>query len=77
MANGYRARLISAVSDGTNIYCEVEVSSASQTYPSIYPTFKVGTTAATVRAYLQTIANNAPTLADDIAALVGQATAGA
>ena len=77
MANGYRAKVLSAVSDGTNIFLEVEVSSGSQTFPLIRPTFKVGTTAATIQTYIQTIANNGPTLAADISTLVGTTVNGA
>lgn len=77
MANGYRVRLLSAVSDGTNIFCEIEVSSPTQTYALIRPMFRVGTTAATITAYLQTIANNAPTLAADVSAIIGSSTTGA
>lgn len=77
MANGFRARVFSAVSDGTNIFLEVEIQSPTQTYQMIRPTFKVGTSAATITAYLQTLANNAPTLAADVVAIVGQFVQGA
>jgi hypothetical protein len=77
MANGYRVRVVSAMTDGTNIFLEVEISSPTQTYPIIRPMFKVGTSAATIQTYLQTIANNAPALASDIAVLVGQTVSGA
>lgn len=77
MANGYGARLVSAVSDGTNIYTEVEVTSPTQTYPIVRPVFKVGTSAATITSYLQVLANNAPTLAADVSAIVGKSVTGA
>jgi hypothetical protein len=77
MPNPYKVTVRSAVSDGTNIFLEVEVSSGAQTYPLIRPTFRVGTTAATIRTYLQTIANNQPTLADDVAALTNSPVQGA
>lgn len=77
MANGYKVRLFSAVSDGTNIFTEVEIQGPGQTYPIIRPVFKVGTTAAQISAYLQVIANNAPTLAADVSAIIGQFVNGA
>lgn len=77
MANGYRVRIASAVSDGTNIFLEVEVISPTQTFPLLRPTFKVGTAASVLTSYLQTIANNGPALASDVSALVGQTVNGA
>jgi len=77
MANGYKVKVVSAVTDGTNIFTTVQIDSPTQTYEPIRPVFKVGTSAATITAYLQTIANNAPTLAADVAAIVGQSVAGA
>lgn len=77
MANGYKVRLLSATSDGTNIYTEVEIYDGTKTLPLIYPTFKVGTAAATITAYLQQIADNAPTVADDIVAIVQKTVSGA
>lgn len=77
MPNTYKVTVKSAVSDGTNIFLEVEISSGSQTYPLIRPTFRVGTTASTINTYLQNIANNQPTLASDVASLVNQSVQGA
>lgn len=77
MANGYKVRVASAATDGTNIFLEVEITSPTQTYPILRPVFKVGTSAATIQAYLQTIANNAPALSADIAVLVGTSVQGA
>jgi hypothetical protein len=77
MANAYKVTLKSAVSDGTNIFCEIEISSGAQTYPLIYPVFKVGTSAATINSYMQVIANNQPTLADDVAAITNVPVLGA
>lgn len=71
MANAYKVVVRSAVTDGTNIFLEVEITSGAVTFPLIRPIFKVGTTAATIQSYLQTIANNQPTLATDVATLVG------
>lgn len=77
MANAYRVTVKSAVSDGTNIFLEVEIFSGTQTFQLIRPAFKVGTTAATIQAYLQNIANNQPTLAADVATLVNVPIVGA
>lgn len=77
MANGFKVRIESAVSDGTNIFLELKISSPTQTYPNIYPTFKVGTTAATIDAYCQSIANTGPTLASAISEIVGKNYSGA
>lgn len=77
MPNAYKVTVKSAVSDGTNIFLEVEIFSGTQTYPLLRPTFRVGTTAAAIRAYLQAIANNQPVLADDVAALTNNSVQGA
>lgn len=71
MANGYRVTIDSIASDGTNLFVEVRISSGTTTFPTIVPVFPVGTSAASITAYIQTIATNGPTLASDIAALVG------
>lgn len=77
MANGYRVRLESAVSDGTNIFTEMKISSPTQTLPIIRPVFKVGTSGATILAYMQTIADNGATLASDVSEIIGQNVSGA
>lgn len=77
MANAYRVTVKSAVTDGTNIFLEVEIFSGTQTFQLIRPTFKFGTTAATIQAYLQTIANNQPALAADIGTLINVPIIGA
>lgn len=77
MANGFRARIINAVSDGTNIFLDIETSSATRTHPLLTVQFKVGTTAATILAYLQTIADNGGVVADDVRAICGQYVQGA
>lgn len=71
MANAYTVRVISITSDGTNLFLEVQLDTGIQTLPIIRPTFEVGTTFAQIQSYLQTIANNQPTLASDLPALVG------
>jgi hypothetical protein len=76
MANGYKVRLASAATDGTNIFLEIEITSPTQTYPLVRPVFKVGTAASVITAYLQNIATTGPSLTADISALVGQSVAG-
>ena len=77
MANGYKVRIESAVSDGTNIFLVVKIASPTQTYELIRPVFKVGTTAATIDTYMQSIADTGPTLATAISDIVGKVYAGA
>lgn len=77
MANGFKVRIESAVSDGTNIFLAVKIASPTQTYELIRPIFRVGTTAATIDTYMQAIADGGPTLASAISDLVGKVYAGA
>lgn len=70
MANSYRVTLKAAADDGTNTYCEIEVSDGTRTFPLLRPAFPTGTSAATITAYMQVIANNQPTLAADIQSLM-------
>jgi hypothetical protein len=77
MANPYRVTLRGAADDGTNTYCEIEVSDGSHTFPLIRPVFPTGVSAATIQAYMQVIANNQPTLAADIQALINVPVLGA
>ena len=77
MANAYTVKVNSVVSDGTNIYLEVQINTGSQTLPVIYPTFEVGTSYATIKTYLQAIADSQPTLASDLPPLVGLTVVGA
>lgn len=76
MANGFRVTLKSALSDGTNIFTEIEIYANGVTQPIIRPVFKVGTTAATITSYMQTIATNGSTLASDVSAIVGSSVLG-
>ncbi len=77
MANAYTVKVISIVSDGTNIFVECQINTGSQTLPIIRPTFPVGTPRATIVSYLQTIANNQPTLPSDLPDLVSATIVGA
>lgn len=76
MANGFRVTVDSIASDGTNYFLSVRISSGATTFPNIFPEFPIGTSAATITAYLQTIATNGPTLPSDIAALVNSSVLG-
>lgn len=58
--------------DGTNIFVEAAICDGSRTMPDIRPVFQVGTTAAAIDSYMQVVANNAPVLAADVAALVNK-----
>jgi hypothetical protein len=71
MANPYRVFIRSISTDGTNLYVEAEVFDGLHAFPAIRPTFMVGTTAATITNYLQTVANNQPVLDGTLGALVG------
>lgn len=72
----YTVQVLSASTDGTNIFLEVSISDGTTTFPYVYPVFEVGTTAATITAYLQAIATARPTLASAIADLVGTKVTG-
>jgi len=77
MANAYKVTIKSISTDGTNLFVEVSIFDGEHTLPSIFPVFPVGTTAATIRAYVQVIANNQPTLTRDLQDLVNLSIAGA
>jgi hypothetical protein len=65
-----KATVRSVASDGTNIFLEVEVYNGDITLPLLRPVFPVGTTAADITTYLQTIANNRPVAAQAINELI-------
>lgn len=77
MANPYSVTLRAAADDGTNTYCEMEITDGTRTFPLVRPAFPTGTSAATIKAYMLVIANNQPTLAADIQALVNVPVLGA
>lgn len=77
MANAYRVTCRSIVSDGTNIFLEVEIYNGSQTLPLIRPVFEVGTSRSTILAYLQQIADNQPVLSGSLLDLVNNVVVGA
>lgn len=70
MANPYSVTITSIATDGTNLYVSASVSDGTHTIPSITPVFPVGTSASTIKAYFQVVANNQPVLTSDIAVLV-------
>ena len=70
MANSYRVTLRAAADDGTNTYTEMEITDGARTFPLIRPVFPTGTTAATIQAYMQVIANNQPTISTGIQTLI-------
>lgn len=71
-----KATIRSIATDGTNLYVEVEVFTGDVTEPLIRATFPAVTTAAAISSYVQTIANNRPSLTADIAALVNTSVTG-
>lgn len=77
MANAYRVVCRSIVSDGTNIFLEVEIYNGTTTLPIIRPVFEVGTSRATILAYLQQIADNQPALNASLLDLVNLTVVGA
>lgn len=77
MANGYKVKIESAVSDGANIFLVVQIKSPTQTFELIRPVFKVGTSASTIDTYMQAIADAGPTLATAISEMVGKMYVGA
>ena len=73
----YKLTINSIVSDGTNYYFSTTVDDGVHALPPITATFPVGATQAEVDSYMQTVANNAPSLAREIAELVGKTYTGA
>lgn len=70
MANPYRVLIRNITTDGTTIYVEAQIFDGVHAFPDIRPTFMVGTSAATITAYLQTVANAQPVLDPTLGALV-------
>ena len=77
MANGYKVRIDSIGTDGTNYFVTLLINDGIHALPPITPVFPVTITAAQIDAYIQTIADNGSTLADSIAALSGKTYTGA
>ncbi len=78
MANGYKVRIDSISTDGTNYYVTILVNDGAHALPPITPVFPVsGTTAAQIDTYMQAIADNGSSLTSDIAALSGKTYTGA
>lgn len=77
MANGYKVRIDSIGTDGTNLFVTVLINDGVHALPPITPVFPVGTTASQIDTYIQVIADNGYTLTGDIAALSGKTYTGA
>lgn len=71
MANPYKVFVRSISTDGTSLFLEVEVFDGLHTFPTIHPSFAVGTTAAEIRTYLQTIVDSQPILEPEFHSLIG------
>ncbi len=73
----FKVTVTNVVNDGTNLFISAMIyDGGEKTMGPITPVFPVGTTAAQVASYLQTVANNAPTLTRDIASLIGSVVTG-
>jgi hypothetical protein len=77
MSNPYTVKIGSIVDDGTNIFVDLSICDGQHTFPTVTPFFAHGTTAATIQAYAQVIANNQPTLDGSLGALVNTVIKGA
>lgn len=73
MANPtWTVTVLSLATDGINLYLEVQISNGQTTFPIIRPVFELGTTVATIEAYLQSVADIHPTIFSDVAVLCGR-----
>ncbi len=73
----FKVTVTNVVADGTNIYVSANIyDGGEKTMGPITPVFPSDATAATIRAYFQAVANNAPTLSRDIASLIGTTVTG-
>ena len=77
MANGYKVRIDSIGTDGTNYFVTLSINDGVHALPPITPVFPVTMTVAQIDAYIQVIADNGSTLAADVAALSGKTYTGA
>lgn len=78
MANGFKVRLDSIATDGTNYFVTITVNDGAHASPPMTPVFPVsGASAGEIDTYIQAIADNGSSLTSDIAALVGKTYTGA
>lgn len=77
MANGYKLKVDSISTDGTDLFFVISINDGVHALPPITPMFPVGTSASKIDTYLQAIVDNGATLAFDIAALSGKTYTGA
>jgi hypothetical protein len=73
----YTLKIKNMATDGTNIFMEVAVSDGATTMPDIRPTFPADATVASINTYMQSIADNAPTLGRIYQELTGKTYTGA
>lgn len=76
MANGYKVRIDSITTDGTNLFVTILINDGIHGLPPITPVFPVGTSAAAITAYVQAVATAGPTLTSDISTIVGSTVSG-
>ena len=78
MPNGYKLRIDSISTDGTNYFFSITVNDGAHALPPITPSFPVdGTTVTQINTYMQAIVDNGASLSFDMAALVGKTYTGA
>lgn len=77
MANGFKVKIDSISTDGTNLFVTASIFNGTNTLPPITPIFDDSTTAAQIDTYMQTIADNGASLPAVIVPLVGKVYTGA
>lgn len=77
MANGFKLRIDSIATDGTNLFFTISVFNGTNTLPPITPIFDDATTAAQIDTYMQTIVDNGASLPAAMVPLVGKTYTGA
>ena len=77
MANGFKLRVDSISTDGSNVFVTIIVNDGAHALPPITPVFPVGISAADIDTYLQAVVDNGYNLTADIAALSGKTYTGA
>lgn len=70
MANPYSVTVNTITTDGTNTYVTFSVFDGLHTSPQMTAEFPASASATTIQNYLQTVANNQPSLSTSLGALV-------
>lgn len=77
MPNGFKVKIDSISTDGTNLFFTISVFNGAHTLPPITPVFDDATTAAQIDTYMQTIVDNGASLPAAMVPLVGKIYTGA